>query len=121
MTLRTSHEVEPGIKPSAFGRSITRSCTFALLCSWWCPEEFEGRDPDGIREAFHGSQREVPLAGFDAPEIGAVYIEYLSELFLGQSATFAVATDVLTDGALELALHLGNAVGLLLVSLHTYK
>ena len=103
------------------GSGVTGSCRLALLRSRGCPEELEGRDADGVCDAFHGPQREVPFPVFDAPEIGAVHTKYVSELLLGQPATVAVATEVLTDGALELALHWGNAVGLLLVSLHTYK
>lgn len=75
-----------------------------------------------IRDAFHGLEREIPLAALQAAHVGTVHAEHLGEGFLTEPAASPDRAQIAAHGSLQIALHSKiDSADLLLEGLQTYK
>jgi hypothetical protein len=64
-------------------------------------EQLERLDVEFFGEAFHDAQARVAFAAFEPADVGAVDVEQLGELFLGQLTLDAKTTQVAPQSLLQ--------------------
>ena len=75
-----------------------------------------------IRDAFHGLEREIPLAALQATHVGTVHAEHVCEGFLAEPAISPDRAQIAAQGSLQVAFHSKtDSADLLLEGLQTYK
>jgi hypothetical protein len=84
-------------------------------------QQVDGGDVEPVRDALEASQRQVPLAALDAAQVGPMDSDRVGEVFLGQSPSHSDRPHVRPDRALQVAFHLADPDGALLVDLQTDK
>lgn len=78
-------------------------------------------DPDHRCQPLHRTEGQIALSPLDATHVGAVNSDKVGEVFLAESALFAVAAEVATKGLLQVAFHVFERSAVLLEGLHTYE
>jgi hypothetical protein len=84
-------------------------------------QQIDGIQLYPLRDLLHGSQLEVALPSLDLSHSRAMEANHVGERFLAQPASLPTGSEVLADGALQIAFHPGKASCLLLYRLQTYK